>query len=198
MGEDDEYKGSIVSRVHPLANGDYNEVSTGYTVTTGRIGSSTSPMTSMQLSEVESRLREGMSVVEVGTIEAKHFEEIPITHFKEMKQLAKLAGAELTMHAPLIDPSGFSQGRWGGEEARQNAERQFKTIVERSLIANPDGNMPITIHPAGGDVPANEWIQDKKGKPILNTLYVVNGETGALAPIKREEEFDTETGKMRM
>ncbi len=193
MGDDhthEHYSGRY-SPLFPDTGKGLNETFIGGLLPTSKIGASTSTQTANQLSEVEARLREGMRVVEMGTISPTTFETIPLEHFKEMHRLAKLANAEVTVHAPLIDPSGFAgEGRgWGGEEERQNAERQLKAVVERSHDISPKGVIPITIHAAGMNVPANEWTKDEKGKITLGTMYVINQKSGEVAPLKREKTY---------
>ena len=174
----------------PNDSRDYGEVFTGYSLNTAGIGSAASPMTEMQLAEVDARLKEGMSTVEMGTISPDKFESIPKGHFEEMQQLAKLANADITLHAPLIDPSGFSQQRWGGEEARQGAERMLKSVIDRAIDANPNG-MPVTIHGAGADVPAYQWAEVKgKKEPQIEMMTAVNAETGEMVPVSRKIEYD--------
>jgi len=177
----------------PDAPSSYSEVSTGYTLRTSQLGSVTSTETAMQLNEVEMRMREGLQNVEVSIINPKIFEAIPKEHFKEMNRLSKIAGAKTSLHAPLIDPSGFDEreNRWGGEEGRQNAERQFKSIIERSMHMDPQGNIPVVIHAAGVNVQAREWSKyynKKTGKDeiMLSTMTAVNQETGQMMPFKRE------------
>lgn len=185
---DAESTGSIVPRLHPLGKAEQSKLLGENTFAFSKIGSTTSVQTSMQLAEVEARLREGLRVVEMGTIRPDVFEAIPREHFKEMHQLAKLAGAEVTVHSPVqIDPAGMSQRGWMGEQARQQSERQLKDVITRSMDINPDGNVPVVIHAAGADVPAREWVKDEKGKIVTSMLYAVNQDTGEMVPLKREK-----------
>ena len=168
----------------------YNEVSTSYTIATGRIGSTASAQTAMQVAEVDARLREGMSTVEMGVISPDIFDRIPKKHFEEIRQLSKVAGADITLHAPLIDPSGFKEGRWGGENARQEAERHLKQIMEKAMTLRPEGGIPVTIHGADVSVQAMEWekIPGKK-EPVPSTMTVVRQDTGSMTILRREKEY---------
>jgi hypothetical protein len=115
----------------------------------------------------------------------------------------------------MIDPSGFTKEGWS-EVDREQAERQLKSIVERSHHLSPDGNMPITIHASA--VPGTEY--SKPSEEIINTykrqirdyegreatkddlkkldesqIIAINQETGQLVPIKREERYYPEQGR---
>jgi hypothetical protein len=145
--------------------------------------SPTSPMIPNQLSEMGSRLNEGVKNVEIGAISQDVFETIPVGHFKEMGRLAKLTGSNVSVHAPIVDPAGFTQQGWS-ESNREQTEAYLKSVVDRTQAINPDGNIVINLHTTGG-VPAYEW---KKGLPgEKNMMVVVNQETGQLAPLKYEK-----------
>jgi len=192
--------GSYLHHKYPSLDPDshvgYNEVSTGYRVFTGNLGSVTSAQTAMQVAEVDSRLREGMKTVEMGVISPDVFETIPEEHFNEIRQLAKVSGAEVTMHAPLIDPTGFKEGNWLGEHARAQAERQLKHVVDMAAKASPGGNIPVTIHGAGVDVQAKEWgeVEGMKG-PQMTSMTIVNQDSGQMTGVKGEWEHSLHTKK---
>jgi len=181
-------RSTLFSKAHPMSDEDHGETFRGYSLSTERMGSATNPGTEMQVTEVESRLREGMKVVEAGMLDIRRFESIPTEHFRDMKRLANLAGAEVTMHAPLINPAGFQGDRWGGEEARETAERQFKSVIAKSLEANPQGNIPIVIHAAGdGSTPANIFERGPKGEFEKKAIFVVNQINGSTEQIVRDD-----------
>src|SRR3989344_3291642 len=92
---------------------DFSEVFTGYRMPSFRLGSQTSFQTADQIREVTSRLSEGVKHVELVTIGPEIFEMIPKTHMKEINRLSKLTGAELSIHAPIIEPSALTQQGWG-------------------------------------------------------------------------------------
>ena len=181
------YKPYIPSYASLTPNTSYAEVSTGYTLSPARIGAPTKPDTANQIAEVTARLNEGMKTVEMGTLGPEVFETIPKQQFKEINQLAKLTGSEITVHAPMIDPAGFTQQGWS-EVEREKAERQLSDVMEKSFELNKEGNVPVTLHSSG--VPAWEWQASlpakEKGKAMM---VAVNQETGQLIPIKREEKF---------
>jgi hypothetical protein len=105
--------------------------------------------------------------------------------------MAKLTGANISVHAPLMEPSGIDQqsGRWS-EENRILAEERYKTVIDRALELRDKGRVPITLHSA--NIPGTEWkMVEKDGKrmPVIEKMIVVNRETGQLAPIETKERF---------
>jgi len=180
---------------------EYGELFTGYRVTAGQLGATTSIQTANQLKEVTNLLNQGMTNVEVSTIQPEVFEMIPDQHLKEINRLSKLTGTETSLHAPLVDPAGFTQQGWS-EPNREVAEKQFKDVMERSHELNPDGNIPVTIH-ATAQAPGTEFIpfdavkglteeekerwKDYGGVP--QRMIAVNQETGEFIPLIREERF---------
>ena len=169
----------------PLEPG-YGDLFTGYRADFSRLGSPTSIQTSNQITEVSSRLNEGIKAVELQPISQGVFEGIPKQHFKEAERLGKLTGARFSMHAPLIDPAGFSgEGRWS-ETARQEAELRTRDFIDKAHILDPKGNTPIVMHATGAGVPSSEW-RKINGERTVQTIMVVDRDTGALAPVEREE-----------
>jgi urease gamma subunit len=167
---------------------EYGELFTGYRVKAGDLGATTSIQTANQLKEVSNLLNQGMKVVEVSTIQPEVFEMIPKQQLSEINRLSKLTGTETTLHAPIIDPSGFTQQGWN-ETERENTERQFENVIERAHDLNPDGNIPVTIHASGG-IPGAELMKDPKtGLPIQQRMIAVNQETGELSALPREEVY---------
>jgi len=179
---------------------EYGDIFSGYRVSAGELGASTSIQTANQLKEVSNLLNQGMKVVEVSAISPEVFEMIPKQHLKEINRLSKLTGSETSLHAPIIDPSGFTQQGWD-EANREVAERQFEEVVERAHELNPKGNIPVTIHASG--VPGTEDIpidavkdltpeeKEKYGKigKIPRRMVAVNQETGEFIPLVREKRY---------
>ena len=100
---------------------EYGDIFTGYRAKFSTLGGSTSVQTANQLGEVSSLLNQGMKAVEVSTINEEVLEMVPDEHLKEIRRLAYLTGSEITLHAPLTDPSGFTQQGWA-ESEREEAE----------------------------------------------------------------------------
>jgi hypothetical protein len=164
----------------------------GYTIPTRELGGTTSIQTANQLKEVNNLLNQGIKNTEVSIINPEVFEMMPKDHLKEINRLNKLTGAESTMHAPTLDPSGFTQQGWSRSN-REEVEKQFTNFIERSHDLSPDGNMPVTIH--ASVIPGSEMIPAKgplitpeeKGKTeVMGKMVAVDQETGQFIPLERE------------
>jgi hypothetical protein len=176
-------------------NDNYKEVFTGYLIPPSKLGTTTSPQAFNQVAEVTARLNEGMSVIEVQPLGQGVMEGIPKQHFKEMNQLSKLTGSEISLHAPVVDLTGFTKEGWS-EAARQQAERQLIGIVGKGHELNDKGNVPITIHASPG-IPAYEWkIPEGKNKPEVSSVTIVFQETGQPMQITDIERNYPGKGKM--
>ncbi|MEI6731886.1 MAG: hypothetical protein WCK90_04355, partial [archaeon] len=119
----------------------------GYHVPSGGFSMSTMPMTANQIKEVTGRINMGLKSVEMGVIQPKVMDAIPDSHLEEINRLSKLTGVDMTFHAPLVEPTGFSQnkGRWS-ELDRKQSEMQILNSIERSHKVKPDGNIIVTMH----------------------------------------------------
>lgn len=159
----------------------YGTSFTGYHVPFYRLGAPTSPQTANQIAEVTARLSEGIKNVELQPLSPELFETIPKDHWKEFERMAKLTGANLSIHAPIVDPAGFTREGWN-ESYREQSERRLKQVVDRAHELDPKGNVPVNIHATGG-VPSSEW-RVVEGKPEQKILYVVNRDTGQIAPLE--------------
>jgi len=157
---------------------------TGYRMAHENIGSPTSIQTANQIREVSNLLNQGIKTVELQPISPEVFDQVPKQHFKEVNRLKKLTGAETTIHAPLVEPSGFTKEGWN-EANREQTERHLKQVIEKAHILSPEGNMPVTVHASG--IPGTEFIPTKEGVKEQQ-IIAVNRDTGQLVPIKREEE----------
>ncbi|MEK7092728.1 MAG: TIM barrel protein, partial [Patescibacteria group bacterium] len=129
--------------------------------------------------------------IEVGALQPEVFDQIPKQHFKEMNRMAKLAGAKISVHAPLVEPSGIGEQGWN-ESNRELAERQLKNVVEKSFELDPSGGMPITIHSSG--LPGKEYkmIHKKEGdegKREVEKIIIVDRETGKPSQIEEETMY---------
>ena len=164
----------------------YGDFFTGYRLAFNKIGPPTSPQTANQISEVTQRLSEGTKIVELQPLQGETFDTIPRQQLTEIRQLMKITGAEPTLHAPLIDPAGFTREGWN-EYSRQQAEREIMNAISRAHDLDVSGNIPVTLHASGG-VPSYDPMPgtDPDGVPKKSVLYVVDRESGQLGPIKRE------------
>ena len=48
-----------------------------------------------------------------------------------MRRLSEITGSKVSMHAPIIDASGFTQQGWS-EQNRVAAEKQFNSVLEKA------------------------------------------------------------------
>ena len=162
--------------------------STGYSAPAHLLGASTKPDTANQIAQITSLLNQGIIPIEVGAIVPQAFETIPKQHFKEMNRMAKLTGAKLSLHAPLVEPSGIGQQGYDVTE-RLMAENQFKDVVEKAMDLNDKGGTSVTFHPLGQQMlPGREYIKTKDGKK-LQRLAIINQETGQIGQAKEEYKF---------
>src|SRR3989344_415822 len=113
----------------------YGELFSGYRIPAGHIGMTTDPRMGMQIQEVSAKLGTGAKVIEVSAITPDIFESIPKQQLKEINRLAKLTGAETSLHAPMIEASGYAREGWR-ELQRTEAENQMKMVVERAHDLN--------------------------------------------------------------
>ena len=158
-----------------------------------KIGMTTDPRTADQLSALSLTLNQGVIPVEISQISPDIFDTIPKQHFTEMKRKAKLAGAELVLHAPIqgMDPSGFGERGW--QQSQQDlVERQLKDVMDKAALMDDKGNMPVTIH--GSNYHGSTWkyVEDEetnKRKKVYETLMAVNKQTGEAQPIKEDKQF---------
>ena len=167
----------------------------GYRVKAGEMGGTTSIQTANQLREVSNMLNQGMKTTEVSVINPEVFEMMPKGHLTEIKRLNKLTGAESTIHAPIIDPSGFTDQGWS-EENREKVENQFASFVERSHEIDPKGNIPVTIHASGIQgteiVPSSHRLATPKEKgksEIISKMVAVDRDNGRMVNLEREKLF---------
>tara|TARA_Y100000310_G_scaffold244674_1_gene249533 strand:- start:2476 stop:4269 length:1794 start_codon:yes stop_codon:yes gene_type:complete len=164
----------------------------GHTVPTSDLGATTSIQTANQLKEVNNLLNQGIQTTEISTINPEVFEMMPKDHLKEINRLNKLTGAESTMHAPTLDPSGFTQQGWS-KSNRAIVEKQFTDFVQRSHELDPNGNIPVTIH--ASVIPGSEMMPAKgplvkpseRGKAqVMQKMIAVDQETGQFIPLERD------------
>ena len=181
-----------------------DNIYTGSTFSAGNIGGTTSVQTANQITEVSNLLNSGMKPIEVSMIKQDVFDMIPKQHLKEINRLAKLTGAEISLHAPLVEPTGFTeQGGWS-EQNRLQAEKQFTDTVLRAHELSPDRNIPVTLHASnllpGTDLVPTKYVspeyltdEEKKLPAVPMHEYAVERETGKIVPLKRDLKYDMES-----
>ena len=167
-------------------NKGYDSVFTGYNIPSGQFGMSTDARTANVLQEVNTKLNSGMKTTELSQVSPEVFEAVPKGQLKEVNRLAKLTGTEVTLHAPVVEPSGISQQGFE-ETTRQATERAMKLAMDRANELNPDKSSPVTFH-SSAQLPGSQWRPTEDGKE-QNTIIAVNRDTGKLAPLKEEIKY---------
>ncbi len=163
----------------------YSDIFTGYRVPAGKIGTTLNPTTANQLAELTRRLNTGLKVIEAGALRPDVFEAIPKQHFEEMGRLAKLAGAEVTLHSPIVPPYGTGEALT--EEFRKIAEEHLWDVVQKAKLAkSPTVTIHITATPELGPV-----TRKVNGKEVVEAIPVVDTATGKIAGYVRAEEITT-------
>jgi len=174
------YSGSATS-----LDSDYENIFTGYRVPAGEIGATTSIQTANQVKEVTNLLNQGIKHTEVSLIDKNVFDMIPKQGMEDIARLQKLTGSEVSLHSPIIEPSGFTQQGWS-EENRELHEHQLWDVVRRGQKLDTKGNMPIVIH-SSGIQGSTEMIED--GKRVQDMIIAVDKESGEMRAVKRDKRY---------
>jgi len=199
MASSDSYSSSSGYKVSDIYQGGYSsfsptygDVFTGYRAKVGQLSMSTFPNTANILKEATDKLNMGVRNVDLSIISPEIFDSVPKQHLKEVNRIAKLAGAEIDIHGPLLEPSGMTQQGFT-ETNREAVERQLKEVLMRSHEVNPDGNIIVNFH-TSNMFPAPEISKVKKdGKEIekIGSVFVIDSESGSIGriPIRERTEF---------
>lgn len=163
----------------------YGDVFTGYHLPTHGLGAPTKPDTANQIQQVNQLLNQGIVPIEVGALSPEVFDQIPKQHFKEIKRMSDLTGSKISVHAPIVEPSGMGEQGWS-EASQKLAEKQLTEVVEKSYEMDPDGNIPITIHSAG--IMGSEYAI-KNGEKIRDKLLVVDRDSGKPVNVLEQEQY---------
>lgn len=185
MGEEKYKISDIYQGGYSSFSPNYGDTFTGYNASISSLGVSTDPRVADVLNEFSNKIAPGNKTVELSMITPAIFESVPKQHLKEIQRLAKLTGTDVTIHGPLIEPSGMTQQGYS-ELNRQSNERQMFQAIERSYEINPNGNIPVTFH-SSAQLPGPEIQKTKEGEKIGGE-YVVNSENGSIAGMVRIKE----------
>jgi len=180
--------GNIYQGGYSSLNPSYGSIFTGYHVSAGELGAPTKPDTANQIQQVNLLLNQGIIPIEVGALQPETFDQIPKQHFREINRMAKLTGAKISLHAPLIEPSGIDgeQRRPWDESYRELAEKQLSDVVKRSMELSDKESIPITIH--SSNIPGTEYkIVD--GKKVMDRMVAINRESGKMVPLEEERLY---------
>ncbi len=150
----------------------------------GSINLALDPRTANQLKEVSKNLNAGAKSMEVQLTFPQVAESIPDSHLEEINRLRKLTNIDLTLHGPLVDPTGFTgEGNFDPIKQKQ-AERQMWNAVQRATKINPDGNVIVTLHSSNGmHEPETRYWDEKKNKHVVSNIAVVDERTGQIGQL---------------
>jgi hypothetical protein len=175
---------------------DIGEAPISHSVPASSIGTAVNAQTANQINAVSQALNTGVSNVEVQMTVPDVEKSIPNQHLEEINRLRKLTGAELTLHGPLIEPSGFNPQAGGWTEAqREQSERQLWQAVERGHKIDPDGNVVVTLHSSTSLPDPRTKVMTEDGKEVSSNLYVIDertGRSGAIPSPKKDYLFGEE------
>lgn len=190
MASENFYNGGVYSTDPAYKMNPYGGF-TGARMSFGELSTVTDARTANQLKEASETLNTGLKNIEVGAVGPDVFESIPTEHFKEINRMAKLAGAEVTMHAPMIDPTGITQQGWDKMQ-QQGAERQLWDSIKKSHELNPKKNTVVTFHATSVGLPSAELkiMEDVNGKKTekIKSILVIDPDF-KIGQIKAEESF---------
>ena len=158
----------------------------GYRSSARTLGLTTDARTANVIQEVSNKLSTGATHLEVGSISEDVFESIPKGHLTEVNRLSKVTGIDVSLHAPVIEPSGITQQGFS-ELDREMVERQMKLAIEKGHELKPDKGIPITFHSSAG-IPGTQYKMTPEGKKI-ERLMVINQETGRIGGLAEDEKY---------
>jgi hypothetical protein len=155
------------------------------------IGTAVNAQSANQLNEVAKAVRSGIKNVEVQMTFPDTEKAIPNQHLDEINALRKITGVDLTLHAPMIEPTGMNpQARWDPSQ-REQAEKQLWNAVERGARINTEKPVVVTIH-ASTSIPEPETKIKviENGKPVEKTTHIgyIDVMSGELGRIKVPEK----------
>lgn len=156
----------------------------GQSFPTSQFALTTRPDTAAQLREVSEKISSGTKAIEVTGISPKVLEAIPEQHLEEIHRLKKLVGTELTLHGPLVEPTGAMENRWD-ETMRKFAEKTMFSAIERGHKLDPQGNIIVTFHSSNGLPEPETWMKDEKGEAKIVQIGAVNERTGQIGPLPK-------------
>jgi sugar phosphate isomerase/epimerase len=149
-----------------------------------------SAQTANQLKETVNAIKQGVKAFEVTMVSPETADQIPIQNFDEMRALMKLTGVKPSVHAPIIDPSGFEQRAGYSEEHRKEAERKLFDTLKKASMLDRENNVPVVIH-STANVQGAEYRpgDESKGESRWNrvSLGVFNKQSKQIAGVIPEE-----------
>jgi len=179
---------SLYAGAESSLNPTYYSAPISYNPSVGELSMPLDPRTANQLGILNnSTLNTGVKSVEIQGLQGETWESVPEQHLDEIKRSLKLAGANASLHGPLVEASGIGERGWT-EENRVGAEKQLQSAVLRSHKLDPDGNVSVTVHTTHQLPELTPHIKEE-GEKIEQGLWVVNEETGQFDMIRPEKRY---------
>lgn len=141
-----------------------------------RVSVTTNPFVSKQVEEFGKALNSGVKNVEVGALQVEKLETIPKEHLREIKRLSEITDTNVSLHGPIIDLSGFSEKGGWSEHQRQEAEQQVVSVLDRAVLLDKKGNIPVVFHASASGF---SEVYDKRVEDESKTAYIKNLEKKA-------------------
>ena len=178
-------------KVSDIYQGGYSTLAPSQNIytTSGNLGLTTDPRTANILQDVSAKLSTGARHIEVEGVSPEIFDSIPKQQLKEVYRLSKLTGIDVSLHAPIVEPSGLTQQGYS-EAERESAERRIIDSLLRAKDLNPDGNIPVNFHSAAG-IPGSQFLPYSKRKEDeeYKKLIIVNRESGKMVPLEPRIQY---------
>ncbi len=125
-----------------------------------------------QLKATSDSINTGAKTVEVQLTFANIEKAIPNQHLDEINRLRKLTGVDLTVHGPMLEPTGVTdRGEWD-PMMRQQTEDQMWNALKRAAKVDERGNVVVTFH-SSFTLPEPETKQKINGKEVTTGIGVV-------------------------
>ncbi|MBS3163172.1 hypothetical protein J4427_00595 [Candidatus Woesearchaeota archaeon] len=172
----------------------------------GVLGAPLTTQSANQIQDMGTRLNEGIKNIEISAISPEIADGIPKEHFEEMRRLGKLTDSKVSVHAPIVDASGFTQQGWS-EQKRVEAEKQFESVLNNAKLLDDSGNVPIVFH--GANMFGADWDKtleetyktkevkkefERMGKKIperpARVITVVDQIHGQVMPLEFKEKYN--------
>lgn len=158
------------------------------------LGLTTDARTANQIKAISDKINAGAKTIEVSWLSTEVAESIPRQHLAEINRLRKMAGVELTIHGPILDPTGVTKEGWS-EADRKQTEKQMEMTMQRGHEMDPQGNVVVTFHSSSLPEAVNKIYNPETGKEELRSFLVVDERTGQISPVQIQPSYLEEEKK---
>jgi|GEM_PF-1538357 len=171
----------------PKIKGKYVQSSMeGLNIPASRLGPSTNP-TVNQLVDMNLDANWGTKNIEVGYIHPKTMELTPKQFYDEMRRLAKAAGVEVSVHAPVVNLAGLDlQEHRYKESTRKREERRLKEMIDNAKRIFGDKSGIVNVHASEAVISKMSYVPEgAKGEEVVEIQSFVDPETGEVLQAQR-------------